>query len=525
MRRYFLSFAFIASLSFLFNPADAAVQKANELTFSLKGDIHSADPYGLYEVITTGFLYNVYDTLVSRDKDLKIIPCLAESWISKSPTLMEMKLRQNVKFHEGEAFTADDVIFSYKRSISEGSDVKAVIASVKDIRKVDDFTVEVETHSSNPTLLAELYGLMIMSKSWCEKHDATKVAQLTKNEKGYADLHANGTGPFKLEKREPEIQTILLRNHNWWGKFEGNIERAIFKPIANDATRIAGLVTGELDLIAPVPLQDKTRVEAVPSLEIITKPSLTTIYMVLNVGVNELPSSGIKGKNPLQDIRVREAIYRAIDIEAIQKKIMQGTSKPTALMIGPGIHGYDADLDKRLPYDPELSKKLLAEAGYSEGFKMAFDTSNDRYIKDEAIAQALAAMLRKVGITLTLNSTTKSKYFAKVLGGDTESYLMGWMPGTYDALDPYSNLCETKGKYNIGKYSNPKLDEMIQKAQVELDDTKRQEYVREILQIQQKDMAQIPLHQESLVWGKRKNVNVVQRADDYLCMLHLFSKN
>lgn len=524
MRRYFLSFAFIAGLLTLTNPVTSEVSKPHELTFSLKGDVHSMDPYGLYEVITTGYLYNVYDTLVTLDKDLKIVPGLAESWVIKSPTLLEMKLRQNVKFHEGEAFTADDVVFSYKRAISEASDVKAVIASVKEIRKVDDFTVEVETHSSNPTLLAELYGLMIMSKSWCEKHGATNVAQLTKNEKGYADLHANGTGPFKLEKREPEIQTILVRNKDWWGKFEGNIERAIFKPIANDATRIAGLVTGELDLITPVPLQDIDRVKAVSSLEVITKPSLNTLYIVLNVGINELPSSGIKGKNPLQDIRVREALYRAIDIDAIQKKIMQGTSKPTGLMIGPGIHGYEVDLDKRLSYDPELSKKLLAEAGYPDGFKMAFDNSNDRYIKDEAIAQALASMWQKVGVKLTLNSTTKSKYFAKVLGGDTESYLMGWMPGTYDALDPYANLCETKGKYNIGKYSNPKLDEMIQKAQVELDDTKRQEYVREMLQIQQKDMAQIPLHQESLVWGKRKNINVVQRADDYL-MLHLFSKN
>lgn len=525
MRRYFLSFAFIASLALLFNPANAAVSKPNELTFSLKGDVHSMDPYGLYEVITTGFLYNVYDTLVSRDKDLNIIPCLAESWVSKSPTLMEMKLRQHVKFHEGEPFTADDVIFSYKRSISEGSDVKAVIESVKDIRKIDDFTIEVETNAPNPTLLAELYGLMIMSKSWCEKHDAAKVAQLTKNEKGYADMHANGTGPYKLEKREPEIQTILVRNHDWWGKFEGNLERIIFKPISNDATRIAGLVTGELDFITPVPLPDIERVKAVPSLEVITKPSLNTLYIALNVGVKELPSSGIKDKNPLQDIRVREALYHAIDIEAIQKKIMQGTSKPTGLMIGPGIHGYDANLDKRLPYDPALSKKLLAEAGYPNGFKLAFDNPNDRYIKDEAIAQALASMFHKVGVKLTLNSATKSKYFAKVLGGDTEAYLMGWMPGTYDALDPYSNLCATNGKYNIGKYSNPKLDEMIQKAQTELDETKRQEYVREMLQIQQKDMVQIPLHQESLVWGKRKNVNVVQRADDYLCMLHLFSKN
>lgn len=524
MRRYFLSFAFIAGLFTITNPAISAVSKENRFTMSLKGDIHSADPYGLYEVITTGFLYNIYDTLVTRDKDLNIVPCLAESWVNKSPTLLEMKLRQNVKFHEGEAFTADDVVFSYKRAISEASDVKATIESVKDIRKIDDFTIEVETHAPNPTLLAELYAVMIMSKSWCEKHDATKVAQLTKNEKGYADLHANGTGPFKLEKREPEIQTILVRNKDWWGNFEGNLERVIFKPIANDATRIAGLVTGELDLITPVPLQDIERVKAVSSLEVVTKPSLNTIYMVLNVGANELPSSDVKGKNPLQDIKVREAIYRGIDVEAIQKKIMQGTSKPAALMIGPGIHGYVADLDKRLPYDPELSKKLLTEAGYPNGFKLTFDNPNDRYIKDEAIAQAIASMLAKIGVKFAVNSMPKSKYFAKVLGGDTESYLMGWMPGTYDVLDPYSNLTETKGKYNIGKYSNPKLDEMIQKAQTELDDAKRQEYVREMLQTHQKDMAQIPIHQESLVWGKRKNVNVIQRADDYL-MLHLFSKN
>lgn len=535
MRNLWTRFAFIlgvsATLTSPLSPLFAEEKpQGKEITFSLKGDAHSMDPYGLYEVITSGFLYNIYETLVNRDKDLNIVPGLATSWTSKSPTTWEFKLRENVKFHDGTPFTADDVVFSYQRAISEGSDVKAVISSIKELKKIDDLTIEITTHGPNPTLLAEIYGMAIMSKSWCEKNNAQKVAQVTKGESGFADLNANGTGPFKLEKRAPEIQTVLVRNHEWWGQFEGNIERVNFRPIPNDATRIAGLITGELDLITPVPLQDMKRIQAVSSLEVLTKPSLNTLYLVLNVGAKELPSSGLKGKNPLQDIKVREAIYRAIDMDAIKTRIMMNTSKPAALLVGPGVGGYSEELDKRLPYDPELSKKLLAEAGYPEGFTMTIDTPNDRYIKDETISQAIVSMLSKVGIKVKMNSQTKSKYFAKVLGGETEFYLMGWMPGTYDAHDTYFNLCASvkeggRGKYNIGKYSNPEFDTLIDKVHTEMEPSKRQEFMKEMMLVQQKDMAQIPLHQESLVWGKRKNISVVQRADDYMCNFHLFKKD
>jgi peptide/nickel transport system substrate-binding protein len=500
-----------------------AIEKKVTFRYASKADLHSLDPYALYEGMTMGFLLNIFDSLIRRDKNLNPAPGLASSWEIPSPTVWKFNLRKDAKFHDGTPFNADDVIFSYNRGNSESSDIKSMLGSIKEIKKIDDFTVEFHTKQPNPLLLDELYSMLIMSKSWCEKNNVVTVANVSKGEESFADLNANGTGPFKVIKRSPDVETILERNRGWWGAFEGNVDEVIFKPIGSDSTRIAGLLSGELDLITPLSLQDINRIEKSDKLEIMKKPGLVSVFLMMNMHDNELKTSKTKGKNPFKDINVRKAIEMAIDINAIKKKIMRNTSRPTGMLVGPGTRGYKEEIDERGKFDVDNAKKLMKEAGYESGFDVSMDCPNDRYMKDEMICQAVAAMLAKIGVKVNLNITNKSKYFGKVLSGDTDFNFMGWQPGTYDIHDAYYNLVATpkggtQGKYNLGKYSNPKIDLLLEKIRFEMDQEKRQQHIDAMVKLHRADLPQIPLHQEPVIWAKKKNIYMVQRTDDFVTL-------
>jgi peptide/nickel transport system substrate-binding protein len=236
---------------------------------------------------------------------------------------------------------------------------------------------------------------------------------------------------------------------------------------------------------------------------------------------DELLESNVKGKNPFKDKRVRQAFYQAIDEDAIAAKVMRGFAHPTALMVGPGVNGYAAALDKRYPHDPAAAKKLMADSGYPDGFEVGFDCPNDRYVNDEAICQAVVAMLARIGVKVNLLAQTRAKYFAKINAPrfDTSFYMLGWTPGTYDALDALKALAATRkdkdGLFNVGGYSNEKLDELAKKIQVELDNEKRNEEVAEALTFLKEDFAYIPLHQQVVVWASRANVELAQTGDNF----------
>jgi peptide/nickel transport system substrate-binding protein len=231
----------------------------------------------------------------------------------------------------------------------------------------------------------------------------------------------------------------------------------------------------------------------------------------------------VKGKNPFKDVRVRRAFYQAIDIEAIKARIMRGASRPTALMIGEGVNGYDKELDKRYPYDPDAAKKLLAEAGYPQGFEVTFDCPTDRYQNDERICQAISAMLAKIGIKIVPNFQTRAKYFAEILGPgyNTSFYMLGWTPDTYDAHNALLNLIASRGEgssqglFNVGGYSSKRVDELTNQIQVETDQKKRQAMITEAMKLHKEEFGHIPLHQQTVVWAARKNVDLVQLADNF----------
>ncbi|WP_295542391.1 ABC transporter substrate-binding protein [uncultured Pseudacidovorax sp.] len=502
--------------------AASLIASAQTVRIANQGDALSLDPHSLNESLQLSVDLNVYEGLTDRNKDLSLAPGLATSWKQTAPDTWRFELRKGVTFHDGTPFTADDVIFSIARAAGDGSDVKAKVNDIQEVRKVNDHAVDIVTKGPFPILPDVLSDLAIMSKKWCEENKAEKPVDRRKGIENTASFKANGTGPFRVRERQPNVRTVFVRNMNYWGKIEGNAQEVIFTPIANPATRVAALVSGEVDVMEPVPVQDIARINASPNARAVVGPELRTIFLGMDQKRDELLYSNVKGKNPFKDKRVRQALYQAIDINGIQKTVMRGASRPTALMVGPGINGWTEAQDKRLPYDPEASKKLLADAGYPNGFEVTMNCPNDRYVNDAQVCQAVAANLARVGVKINLMAETKGTYFPRVLRRDTSFYLLGWTPTTYDshnALDALMRCPNDKdgsGQFNLGAYCNPKLDELIGQIKSETDKAKRQGLIEAAFKIHSDDIGHLPLHQQSLAWGVSKKVSLTQRADNFM---------
>ncbi|MDP9911968.1 peptide/nickel transport system substrate-binding protein [Variovorax boronicumulans] len=501
--------------------AVSMVASAQTIRIANQGDALSLDPHSLNESLQLSVTANVYETLVGRNKDLSLAPLLATSWKQTSPNVWRFELRKGVVFHDGTPFSADDVVFSFARAQGDGSDMKATLSEIKAVRKVGDLAVEIETNGPFPILPDVISLTMIMSKKWCEENQATKPVDRRKGIENTASFKANGTGPFRVRERQPNVRTVFTRNGTYWGKIDGNAQEIVFTPIANPATRVAALVSGEVDVMEPVPVQDIARINAAPNARVITGPEMRTIFLGMDQKREELQYSNVKGKNPFKDKRVRQAFYQAIDIAGIQRTVMRGASKPTALLVGPGINGWTADQDKRLPFDVDAAKKLLTEAGYPNGFEVSMNCPNDRYVNDGQICQSVAANLAKIGVKINLVAETKGTYFPKILRRDTSFYMLGWTPTTYDSHNALSSLTSCPddkgtGQFNLGAYCNPKLDELTKKIQSESDKAKRNEMIKEAFKVHTDDIGHLPLHQQSLAWGVSKKVELVQLADNFM---------
>jgi peptide/nickel transport system substrate-binding protein len=519
----------------LWSGAALAQDEATTFRFAFQGELRGLDPYSLNETFTLGVLGNVYEGLTRRDKDLTIIPGLAESWEIVDPTTWRFHLRKDVRYHNGNPFTADDVVFSAERVRSAGSDLKTRIPADARFEAVDDYTVDVHLSSPNPILHYEWDTWGIMDKEWAEANDAVSVTSATDTNPNYASLHANGTGPFKVDSHEQGVRTTFSANHDWWNWNDRafNIETVVFTPIAADATRVAALLSGQIDMMDPVPVQDIPRVESNPETKVLTGPELRTIFLGFDQMRDQLTGSDVTGANPFKDRRVRLAFYEAIDIEAIRTRIMRGLAAPSALLISPLLFSR-SDEFQRYPYDPDHAKALLAEAGYPNGFSVTMDCPNDRYVNDEAICQAVTAMLARIGIRVNLNAQSKTQYFAKVLASnkfDTSFYLLGWTPGSFDSWNVLFNItgCRNEdgtvgGAFNLGGYCNEKLDALTKEILVENDPEKRDELIAAAFRIEHEDVSHIPLHQQALAWGLRRNIDMVQRADNQI-LFYWVNKN
>lgn len=507
--------------------AAAAPAHANTFRFAFQGDAQSLDPHGLNETFTLSLLGNVYEGLTAYDGDLGLLPALATSWEITSPTTWRFNLRRGVKFHNGNSFNADDVIFSWRRMIADGSDQKARGGLISDIKRIDDYTIEAVTDAPQPTLAREMVYMYVMDKEWSEANNATQPASPSTagRENAYSTLNANGTGPFIVTERQPEVKTVLRRYDDYWGDIDSNVSEVIFTPIAQAATRVAALLSAQIDLAYPVPVQDWNRLDNTAGVRALTGPEARTIFLGMDQGRDELLYSNIKGANPFKDMRVRKAFAHALNLDAIKRTIMRGASTPSGLMWAPQINGYSAATNTPYDYNPEESKRLLAEAGYADGFEVTMDCPNNRYVNDEKICQAVVSMLARVGVTVDLLAQPKSKYFAKVLaqgGYDTSFYLLGWTPGSIDVYNVFQNLlaCQNaeqkRGQFNLGNYCNAEVDRLGDGIGSETDVDARQAMIDQATRIVQREVGYLPLHQQPLSWGVRDGVTVAQRPDNVL---------
>ncbi len=497
--------------------ADAAT-----LRWAGRGDMQTTDPYSQNENLTNNINILIYEPLFNRDKKLGLVPWLAESWTQVNPTTWRFKLRPGVKFHDGTPFTADDVVFSFERARADTSQLR-VYANASGIpKKIDDLTVEFTTTGPNPIELEHLATIGIMSKAWCEKNRATKPQNFTQKEEMITARQANGTGPYSLKAREPDVKTVLVKNPNWWGIkagwWDGNADEVVYTPIVSDGTRVAALISGEVDLVNDPPPQDVPRLAQTPGIKILEGMENRIVFIGMDQFRDELLYSNVKGKNPLKDKRVREALYYAIDIESLKKNTMRGLSAPSGAML-PSPLTSTPEVEKRLPYDKERAKKLLADAGYPNGFEVTLDCPNNRYINDEKICQALAAMWSQVGVNTKVNTMPRAVYFPKLEKNDTSLYMLGWGGGATDAVFILQPVLATKdgkgdGDYNYGRYTNPKLDELLAKIKVDMNPDQRLKEIHAALLAHNAEINHIPLHRQVIPWAARGNVTAVHRADN-----------
>ncbi|TMH05122.1 MAG: ABC transporter substrate-binding protein [Betaproteobacteria bacterium] len=501
--------------------AAAGLVQAQTLRWASAGDAQTLDPVSQNEQFTNAMNGQYYEFLVARDKNLGIVPALASEWKQEGPLKWTFKLRRGVKFHDGRPFTADDVVFSVKRATEKTSQIRPYATALGEPKKIDDYTVEFDLQAVNPIFLQHLNTVYIMSKTWCEEHKATKPQDFTNKEEMFTARNANGTGPYMVVTREPDVKTVLKRNPTYWGKIDGNVQEVIYTPIKNDATRVAALVSGEVDFILDPPPRDLERLRNTPSVKVVDGPENRIVFIGMDQGRDELLYSNVKGKNPFKDVRVRKALYQAIDIETIKTKLMNGQAQPTGAVVPSSLGDFnDPELEKRLPYDLEAAKKLMAEAGYPDGFEVTLDCPNNRYINDERICQTLASMWARLKVTVRVNAMPKVNYFPKLEKLDTSMYMLGWGGSITDAETTFTPVYRNRaeggvGFYNYGNYKDDELDALAASQSKEADPEKRKAIIKQVFQRHNAQIHHIPLHRQYIPWAERAGVNVVHRADNW----------
>ena len=488
---------------------------AATIKWSMPGDSLTLDPHAQNEGPTHMVSRQVYESLVTRGLDMSIEPQLATSWEATDPETWVFTLRDGVVFSDGKALRASDVEFSINRALSGASDMIELIESITSVKALGPSTVEIKTEGPNPILLNQLSQIFIMSEGWSKKNGCELPQDFDASEETNCSINANGTGPFKITLREQDTRTVFERNASWWGdQSQHNIDKIELLPINNDATRVAALLSGDIDFTNFTPAQDINRISGSSGHKVESTPQARTIFFGMDQGSSELRSSNIKGANPLKDKRVRLAMYQALDMDAIKDKVMRGLSEPAGMITFPGVQGYTKELDTRLPYDPDKSKQLLAEAGYPDGFEITLDCPNNRYINDEAICVAAVGMLAKIGITVNLNALPKSIHFKNLQNDLSDFYMLGWGVPTFDSHYVYSFLLTTGGSWNKVGFSDARVDELVGTMLTETNLDQRNANIAEAWAIVQDNMPYLPLHHQVISWGSKSNVDVPIRTNN-----------
>jgi len=498
---------------------------AAELRIGLGADVTSLDPHFLNVAPNNNTAWHVFDALVHVDANARIVPGLAVSWRAIDPTTWEFKLRKGVKFHDGSNFTAEDVIFSLERpatlTASPGpftSFVKPIVA--KNI--VDPWTIRLKTATPYAMLPYDLNSIFIVSKT------AASGASTEDFNSGKAAI---GTGPFKLVRFARGDRIELSRNDAYWGGQNGKLaawDKVTLRILPADTARIAALLAGDLDAIENIPTADLTRLKANANLRLEQKVSWRTLFLHMDQYRDHPPHLSDKSgkplaKNPFKDARVRLAVSKAINRRAIVERVMEGFAIAAGNLVSPPVFGH-VDALKPETYEPEAAKKLLAEAGYPDGFALTLYAPNDRYVNDDQVAQAVAQMLARVGIQTKVETMPASVYFGKARAGEFSFALLGWGSFSGDlalrALVATPNAEKGYGAWNWGQYSNPKADALLEQGFATLDEKKREALARQAATLALKEVPVILLHHQLASWAMKKDIAYDPRTDEYTFAHH-----
>jgi len=506
---------------------------ARAVKWARSGDALTLDPHAQNEGPTHNLMHLVYEPLILRDRTGKFIPTLATSWrATEDPTVWEFKLRQGVRFHNGNAFNADDVVFSLERALQPTSDMKGLLTFIDKVSKIDDYTVRIKTKGPNPLVPNYLTNLYMMDKEWAETNNTVTVQDYKEKKDNFAVRNANGTGAYVLVSREQDVRTVLRRNEDYWGNGEYplGVSEITYLTIKSDATRIAALLSGEVDFVQDVPVQDIERLEKTTGLRVNFGPENRTIFLGLNVGSPELKSSNVKGKNPFADKGVRRAVNTAVDREAIKRVVMRGQSIPAGVIAPPFVNGYTKELDQLSKVDLAQARALLKEAGYADGFQVTLNCPNDRYVNDEGICQAVTAMLAKIGIKVNLVAQPKGPHFTLIQKDppETDFYLLGWGVPTYDSHYIFSFLYHTRsgkeGGWNGTRYSNAELDRKIESLAAEIDLAKRNATIADIWTTLSEETIYIALHHQMLAYAMKSDLDIQVSPENQVHMKFIAAK-
>lgn len=481
--------------------------QGDEVIIGLANDALYLDPHQQNETTTNMLCAHIFDSLVHYTENLEVIPGLAKEWTRESDTEWVFHLEEGVKFHNGNDFTAEDVKYSVDRV--RDTIIANIVSNVQSVEIVDDYTVKIETVKPYAVLLRDLEKVKIVDKDYVEE-----VGDDTFNREPV------GTGPYKLVEWIKSDHIKMEANEDYWGQVP-EIETVIFRPITNNATRTAALLSGDVDFINDVPVRDAERIANNSDLDLIKKPSLRLIYLHLDGWRDKSPTIDLP-ENPLQDIRVRQAIYYGINVDAIVQFTMDGHAYPAEQFVQSSHLGYVEGVE-RYPYDPEKARELLAEAGYPDGFTVTLDSPNDRYVNDAQVAQAIASQLSKIGINIELNLMPKSLFFDYVRPGDKSSIVMsGWSATSGGAGRMYEVFLVSRDTYeglggsNRGHYSNSEFDQAVINASSTASIEERDQYLQKATQIALDDLALIPLYYQEDLLAKKDFIEYTPRVDNYI---------
>jgi peptide/nickel transport system substrate-binding protein len=484
---------------------------AETLRWARVADALTLDPHSQNEGPTSTVLHHIYETLVRRDTDGSLQPRLATEWFihPDDPTVWVFKLREGVTFHDGSPFTAEDVVFSFERVRHASSGFRALHAAVTGATAVDDFTVHVQMAGPAPLYVQNLTNFFIMDSGWAEANDVTVPQNFAAGEENFAVRNTNGTGPYQLVERDPEVRTVMRAFDGHWDETPA-VTEVIYTPIAEAATRVAALLSGEVDIVQDVPVQDIARLEQTSGISVVTGPENRNIFFSYDMTSERLATANVDD-NPFAHAEIREAMALAIDREAIRQVVMRGQSQPSAAPLPPFVNGWREDMHT---FDaPDIARASALVSGiYPNGFSVDLHCPNDRYLNDEAICQALVGMLGRIGMNVNLVSQTRSLHFPLIERWETDFYLLGWGVPTFDSQYVFDFLVHSRrdgyGSFNGTRYDNPELDAKIQALATMTDLEARDALIAEIWDEVMEDRIFLNVHNQLLAYAMRDGITL-----------------